>query len=275
MSEALLTLAEAIKIGSTVHEERKSLSDLFYKVRNRIWKSTSNVLVFGPSGVGKSTFGRIVSDTFLPESHATYRGSANKEEYQIDLKTNTVLLVPPGQEERRDFRWKELFDNLRSGNSIGIVNVVAYGYHSFRDLQFSDLSVYEEGMSVEDTMHAYTTFRRKKELDALKYLKTRIQDAKGDIWMMTLIAKQDLWWEDRTTVVDAYESGPYNEVIREIERAKGSQSFTHTVASACFIIQNMRDSSDVIVASRPREYDEVVKLGHLTYLRQRFDELIQ
>ncbi len=275
MSEPILTLAEAIKVGLTVHEGRTSLKDLFYKTRNRIWKRTSNVLVFGPSGVGKSTFGRVISDTFVPEKHAQYRSSANREEYQIDLKTNTVLVVPPGQEDGRDFRWKELFSNLASGRSVGIVNVVAYGYHSFRDLQLSDLSVYEDGMTKEETMRAYTSLRREKKLDVLRYLKTRVQDAPGDIWMMTLIAKQDLWWDERNVVLNTYESGPYNQVIREIEEAKGLKSFTHTVSSGCFIIQNMRDKNDVVVASRPDEYDEVVKLGHLAHLRQRFDELIQ
>lgn len=81
MSEPIFTLAEAINVGLTVHEGRTSLKDLFYKTRNRIWKRTSNVLVFGSSGVGKSTLGRVISDTFVSEKHAQYRSSANREEY--------------------------------------------------------------------------------------------------------------------------------------------------------------------------------------------------
>jgi len=179
------------------------------------------VAIFGPGGVGKSTLGKYLSGEFLPDLYDHgYKESISIEEYSFDGDVICDILVPPGQ-PRRDYTWTELFQNLSSGDIQGVINVVSAGYHSFNELSYKETKSYQQGMSVDGFVQAYTEASMQRELDVIERLTPRLCDAKAKIWMITLVTKQDMWWDQRDRVKRHYTDGKYNDFIEHISSQRG------------------------------------------------------
>lgn len=77
--------------------------------------------------------------------------------------------------------------------------------------------------------------------------------------MLTLVTKQDLWWDRRGEVRGYYEQGQYNTHITDIARARGSQNFRHDYVSASLVISNFRTGNGEILAQTIGGYDEIIQ----------------
>lgn len=267
------TTVEAAQIASDIFQNRRKLVELSRKIWQFITEGKLNLLVFGPSGVGKSTFGRVLAGEFNVDAHSRYVDSIDKETYKLPGGVLCDILIPPGQRERREYHWPDLYEMIRDGASTGVVNVGAYGYHSMMEDAFEQVDVYQEGMSRADFLEVYLETRRENELDILKQLKPRLIDAPGKLWMLTVVSKQDLWWADRQEVQDWYVDGPYGTVVREIEEERGPKYFQHEVASACFIIQVFVDGRGAVLATTTQGYDEPLKEVNLRRFKSRVCKL--
>lgn len=265
---------EAVRLGAEIYENQGEWKRWVRQLWQKVSQGKLRLLVFGPAGVGKSTFGRFLVDEHDPGSDANYVASTGKETYALPGNVLCDVIVPPGQEDRQSYQWSDLFNMLRDGQSAGIVNVVSYGYHSMRDLRYTESPAFEEGMDKKEFLEAYLTRRREKELNVIRKLKTRIEDAEADPWMMTLVAKQDLWWEERSEVQKWYSEGPYGDVIREIKSERGERNFQHLLTSASFIIRNFVDGENNVLATKQGEYDEMHKLAHQQRLSKQVHELV-
>ncbi len=83
-------------------------------------------------------------------------------------------------------------------------------------------------MSERNFAAAYTENRRIREIEAFRPLESHIKIAKREkILMLTLVTKQDLWWQSREQVKEHYQNGEYSQFINNILLKKGSDSFQH------------------------------------------------
>ena len=87
---------------------------------------------------------------------------------------------------------------------------------------------------------------------------------------MTLVGKEDLWYRERTSVSNHYMTGSYGSMIRDLERAKGSEMFKHELVLASLVINNFTSSVDECLAKNQAGYDRVLQVRRLVEV---FDSL--
>jgi hypothetical protein len=255
-----------------------------YKNRNAILTFAKNlafwarhgylrVSVFGAGGTGKSYLAELLEDGNIdPEFFSkAYEESLFPETRKLGGLNDGIwgnVIVPPGQKRRAESYWHEEYEALRDGKSTGIINVVSWGHHAFGDLSYKDTKYYQPGMSIPKFLKAYAEERRQIELAALGEIVPRIIDAdnKKRIWMITLVTKQDLWWNERNLVRDFYTTGTYNNYIEQIRQSRGHQHFIHEYLSASLVTRNFTTGAGEILASTTPGYDQSLQYAHLNRL---------
>lgn len=87
--------------------------------------------------------------------------------------------------------------------------------------------------------------------------------------MLTVVTKQDLWWEQRDEVRKHYE-GPYAEAVDGLRQRVGAQNFTHKLWSVSLITKNLRDGEGQLLVPTARGYDAPLQLTNA----QRLVEIV-
>ena len=175
------------------------------------------ILLLGPGGVGKSTFGRLIAGggflpSDLPEEGADYRESINVETYRFADDPDAAVVVPPGQPHRRAEDWEELLERLAAGQFRGVMLFAAYGHHTLP--QFGG---YQAHHLFEDTrprfVQAYLSDRREEEVRVAAQVAAALRKTPKPAWLLTCVTKQDLWWPDHAAVETFYNRGPFAEAF--------------------------------------------------------------
>ena len=211
---------EAVKSSSAI---RKYARRLAYRVRN----GTAVIPVFGAGGVGKSTVAKLLVGHDPLSIAAAYQESPDIEVRKLKGNVPGQILTAPGQKARIPANWPQLFRKLATKESFGLINVVAYGYHSFLLQSYKEHDVYQAGMNAAAFAAAYTKARRDVDLEVLDNLLNGMSVVAHPIWMVTLITKQDLWWNDRKAVRSHYVDGDYGKRIQKLASAIGERNFQH------------------------------------------------
>lgn len=89
-----------------------------------------------------------------------------------------------------------------TGTIAGIVNVVSYGYHESR----VDRNVATIGGKAS---HEYLEKKRAEEIETLSEWMELLADNSVVGWLITVVTKADLWWDQRDKVLEYYSEGPY------------------------------------------------------------------
>jgi GTPase SAR1 family protein len=223
-------------------ENKATILETGKKIITLLSKGWITIVVFGSGGVGKTTLGNLLSGSLDPEvKNIDYIESETTESFPIKSKVFGSILVPSGQLRRRTVTWNSLFQRMTTGKAAGVINVVAWGCHSVSGLaEYREHIIYKdwkashanEDLSVQ---HFTTMFRKEKleeEIEALKFVHPHMKSAKGNVWMITVVAKQDLWWDKRHDVVDHYTKGEYDNIIQDIRAHRGHGNFMHEYVSA-------------------------------------------
>lgn len=132
-------------------EHRKQIFPFVRRLYFRMTKGTLRVIIFGPSGTGKTTLSKLLSRQLTAGSvPGKYEPSISTEEFNLPGDVPTTLIVPPGQPEREAYTWPELYNSLASGKSHGVINIVSYGYHSLGEVSYKNITrIWNEGMNQE------------------------------------------------------------------------------------------------------------------------------
>lgn len=256
---------EGVEVAAAVWENRTALRRALTRLWNRLRHGNLQIAVFGAGGVGKSTLGQILTgEASADDLPAGYSESLVLEKYPLEGDLVCSLLVPPGQERRREERSRvDLLGSLAAGKSFGVINVVSYGYHSFAELGFEKHKLYRKGMIPKDFMGVYLPERRREEIRVLDALKPYLLTAHARIWMVTLVTKQDLWWAQRAEVNDYYTSGEYAAHLEDIVRQRGAQNFVHRLVSASLLWNNFKDHDGTVLATTTAGYEQSVRAANL------------
>lgn len=267
----MLTTASTLAIRHQRH-----ILPLLRKLRFLLTRGRLSIIVFGPTGVGKSTLGDFLCQG---REYAVGRGnyvpSVTVEEYALPGEVFCKVLVPPGEAQNRTYVWSDLFEELSDDRSVGVVNVVAFGYHTFREKGYRETEYYKEGMAQDDFMQAYMDHCRREELKVIRQLTPRICDTPGKLWMITLVTKQDLWWDRRRLVREYYEQGEYGEQIKQIRDEKGAAGFRHEYLSASLIMENFLSGADELLAPTVEGYDQKLQVANNHMLANSILGLVQ
>lgn len=269
ISTAMTAASLAVEISKSSGAIIKHARRISYRLR----KGQLIIPIFGAGGVGKTTAGRIFGGENPLDMSSEYRESIDEE--IVDLKGDIPgkIVVGPGQHDREfsrvDRAWPAMYRSIVEGRANTIVNVVSYGYHSFLLNSYKDHALYKRGMSVPEFMDVYTEKRRAAELDLAETLVAGVSAAEGPIFFLTVVNKQDLWWNCREEVRAFYEA-EYSEIIKKIGKSLGGQRFQHEILPSSLTLGNLMSESGELLAETTAGYD---MQKHVLYMSSLFGVL--
>jgi len=265
-----------LSTGINVIELGQRAFPTFKKILTRLKRGDLKIAIFGAAGIGKTTLGKLLSQDFQLESlFSPYQESITIEEYQLDSDVFGSVVVVPGQERRQD-NWHDILRMIAVGKIQLIIHVVSWGYHSFGDISYTYHRLYQSGMTFEGFVEEYTKERRRRELDVLEHIAPHlsIADSKKTI-MITLVNKQDLWWQNRQLVKDHYMNGDYERVIQKIQNQRGAANFIHEYRSVSLVRENFVSGANELLVATTGGYDDRIKFANLKYLLDTIDALLK
>jgi energy-coupling factor transporter ATP-binding protein EcfA2 len=176
------------------------------RVKDWIGRRTAQeVLVLGASGAGKSSFLKLMTG----ENPNIARIERTTKSRPVTGKIENSffrLMDTPGQPDEvyRNERKKTILEAARE-NRLGIINVVAHGYHE-------ETVVASEAVNDRKARKSYLESRRQLEIDLLsEWTETLCGEGGAAAWMITVVTKADLWWVagDDQPALAHYQTGSY------------------------------------------------------------------
>ena len=272
-----IEFVEAIPLlhaGSIAYENREKVLPFLRQIRNQIRYGKIPIAVLGPGGTGKTTLGKLLagepSRRRQPEG---YEESLIVEVHRLYGELVCDLHVAPGQKKRRIDTWDELLGKLTTKKTCMVIHVVSWGYRSLAEEGYTRSPDFQVGMNVQEFMEVYTKACREAEIKALQEMAINLKKVKGNLRMITLVTKQDLWWAEREAVRNHYTKGDYNACIEEMRDAIGEKHLRHEYLSASLAVQNLDTASRERLKETSAGYDEPLHLDNLERLFKTVSDL--
>lgn len=240
---------------------------MFYLSKNNI------IAVFGAGGVGKSTIGRLLSTGNIYDLSTEYSESLITEPHLLKGEWG-IVVTAPGQERRVEKHWDDIFKKIEKTKKIGIINVVAHGYHSFELNSYRDSDIYKNGMTLGNFVKKYSEHRRCVEIELQEKLLSGLKSIESSFWMLTIINKQDLWWNSNEKVMNYYTNGKYSDNIEEFQKKVGINNFQHEFLPVSLTLQNLTSKSKENIALTCAGYDQLQHFSHLSALYEKINGFI-
>jgi hypothetical protein len=225
------------------------------------------ILVIGPGGTGKTTLARILSGdaNWLIDSPWEYRESHNTELYSLLDDPGVQIVVPPGQKHRRESTWSSIHADLASDQYRGIIFVTAYGYHNLAGVRsYKQHPTYENN---KDRFFAkYLEESRKDEVRILEQLVSHLPSQGQKLWFVSVVAKEDFWYPDRTIVEKHYREQEYSQVLRKIQEKCGTTRFRHEFEFLSLVISNLTTETGETLKKNVEGYDQKLQVESMRRL---------
>lgn len=267
---------EAIGTGVGVIEISEKLFPTFKRIFNLLKNGELKIAIFGAGGTGKSTLGKLLSGEFeLSGLLQTYQESISIEQYKLESNKIGSVIVAPGQKRRED-TWDDLLRTLVGGKIKLIIHVVSWGYHSFGEFSYTQHRLYQSGMTLEEFLREYAAVCRNRELDVLRRIEPHlsIADQRKTI-VITLVSKQDLWWNNRLEVNKHYVEGAYEQLIQNIRNQRGANNFIHEYRSTSLVMENFLSGDNELLIPTTQGYDQRLKVANFRYFLNAIKSLFQ
>ena len=252
----------AIGSGITIAQASKNLASRSEMLRQYVKNGAHKIAILGAGGVGKTSLSLLLSGK-PKDILFEYKASQLTERQKLGRNVVGEFIVGPGQGPRLERQWTDIQRGIINGKVKGIINVVAYGYHSIEETKISEIELYKKGMTTQQFVDAHTNRKRQLEIALLTKIQQSIEMAKRDIWMLTVVTKQDLWWNDNVgqTVEMFYKSGEYHQIIATITKRRGTDHFQHEYVSMSPVINNFMVGQSVLKPNAAG-YDQRLQLAN-------------
>jgi hypothetical protein len=238
-------------------------------------KKSPGILILGTGGAGKSTLARLLSDEDynpLLSLPGEYKESIGVESYSLNDDSGVEIVVPPGQLQRRVATWADLHADLAAGKFRGVILLAAYGHNSF----MTSYKLHElYGKNKERFVEDYCSAQRVEELAVLRQLAPHMMTSGGKLWMLTLVAKQDLWQPKHGEVEKHYRDGEYSAEIQKVVGQRGARQFRHELVFVSLVISNFLSGTGEPLKPNAAGYDQKMQVESLRRLFETLDALRQ
>ena len=225
-------------------------------VRNTLANGRAHVAVVGPSGCGKSTLGRQLAfgfeEAMLPRS---YMRSAGPEFQTANLPISNSLTVFAGVDSPSGTQFYKALNHVKGKSNSGIVFVCAKGYQAIYNDAKSVFGEINGDVKAAYALHA----RERHEQLELRLLESLVQDllAKrkelpSGFWVVVMMLKEDIWWNERTEVNESVRSGV---IFTQLEMLRDNGIQAQFVSSS-LCRQNVLDGNDLLLAEVCQGYDD-------------------
>lgn len=200
----LLTYYELAKQGIDLLENSNKKVD--FLLRN-FWRRNRKILIMGPSGCGKSQFIKSVLNSEPPIPQRTH----GVVYYKVPFLSYPLNFVDTPGQVTKDFLRQEELDKFHKGNGFdGLINICSFGYLESPD---AGRKTAFPGNKISET---YLSDNRNLELNFVKEWLKEIRPNRNIKWIMNLVTKADIWWDNYDAVMDYYTKGDYNNTLEKI-----------------------------------------------------------
>lgn len=173
-----------------------------------LFRKKHRILVLGSSGVGKTNLLESLT-TLTPEIIDAVNRTEFAQKAQVNIGTQPFVFIDtPGQEHHQSRRIQAIREAMKEGLS-GIINVVSYGYHEYDGGEKEAIN--QNGKISKN----YLKRNRKLECELLKEWIPLVGNPDTGGWLITIITKADLWWDEREQVIEHYVEGDYFAALGE------------------------------------------------------------
>ncbi len=259
------------KIGEWAWDNREWIAAKLAELRRWLFASkegqpTSCILLIGPGGVGKTTFARMLSGQydFPIDIPGVYEESIGLERFALEDDPNVEVVVPPGQRHRRDATWGALERSISTGGFRGIILTGSYGYHSLGQISYKNHRLYQGDKAA--FLADFLRVSREDEVKVLERLLPHLRVGDHKCWLITLVTKQDLWWDQRATVESAYRDGEYGRLLDKLIQDVGGKNLRHEFVFSSLVISNFTTGVGELLANTVSGYDQNLQAGSLRRL---------
>jgi hypothetical protein len=164
-----------------------------------------------------------------------------------------------------------LLGNVATGQYRGIILVSAYGYHNLDIRSYKQHPLYEGNK--DEFLNAYTADRRAEEIQVVRQLAPYLKTAAGRTWLLSVVAKEDLWYQDQSTVQQHYKDGEYGAEVRGLMSGKDLRHVRHEFAFVSLVISNFDTACDERLVKNTAGYDQQRQFGSVRRLIEVLDAL--
>lgn len=255
---------------------KKGLDKLYSKVAAWFTKpAPRGILIIGPGGVGKTTLGQFLSGQDERAASGSYVESVGTEEFKLadDLAVQVVIL--PGQAHRRRATWDQRLDEVAEGKFRGIIIIHAFGHHALGDISYKNHKLYIPEKGLDAFVADYLAECLKAEEKILTTVCDAVRRCAEPIWLLTLVTKEDLWWDQRAEVDKHYSQGTYGKVIKLCLGGKSERNLRHEVVSASLVSRNLVTGRDEVLKKTASGYDAPLQAKSFEKLLEVFAGLMK
>lgn len=218
-------IAAAVEVGTALWRAAEELK--FREKITDLFKKRETIIILGATGCGKTNLILSLNAAagFVDSIPRANRTEASiRQRVRINDKPFRVIDTP-GQAYHEADRLASVRE-LSTRSNVRIINVVSFGYHEYgRNPQ----------EAVDQDNHArsqYLSTHREEELRALHEWLPILGDRSITKWILTVVSKADIWWDNNEEVLDNYRSGAYAEEIR-----RQDPKIRHAVMPYCSVAQ--------------------------------------
>jgi GTPase Era involved in 16S rRNA processing len=206
MSEPIstaITIAKATSATIGLAKKAKELG-LLDKLINT-FKKKHKILVLGATGVGKTSFIDSITSEF-PKAVSRLNRTDFVKTYPLQIEKKIFNFTDtPGQIQHKERRLEAIFQAMKGID--GIINVVSFGYHETKTGK-------EDALTKSNKLkHDFLEKHRQVEINALNEWTELIGNQDSAKWLITLVNKADLWWNQKDEVLKFYQEGKYFDTL--------------------------------------------------------------
>jgi hypothetical protein len=101
----------------------------------------------------------------------------------------------------------------------------------------------------------YLPDRRADELRVLRQLVPHLLACSQKVWLLSVVAKEDLWGDERQAVEAHYRTGDYGTEVAGLAATKNAANFRHELAFASLVINNFATGAGDLLKKNLEGYD--------------------
>lgn len=211
--------AETIVSIAQLAEESEKLPSLI-RMACMVWRkhisSHAVVLVYGESGAGKTQFLNKLCHINPSEAERVPPRTRDFRYYSLVLPDGHIIdfVDIPGHKVYKSIR-EDVRNKIRNGEICGLINVVANGY-LYAD-EVDDKTVFRGNSN--EVKSTFIKNNLKKELEQISEWKDCIGCDSAVDWVVTIVNKADIWFNQKDSVLEYYTSGIYHKTISDLQHS--------------------------------------------------------